>query len=182
MKRLRRLARFVRAHQQVILHFESSKSFEHANVKVDANYGGDGEDLRSTSGGFLYLDDVMLMSWSRTQATPALSSAEAEFYGIVTGVCEAMFLQQLLEELQVKVDIRVYTDSSGAKGFSERVGCGRLKHIAVRELFVKQLAASGVITLSKVKGTLNEVDLLTKALNPKLFQNCLALCKSSEVQ
>ena len=120
----------------------------------------------------------MLMSWSRTQATPALSSAE----GIVTEVCEAMCLQKMLEELQVKVDIRVYTDSSGAKGFSERVGCGRLKHIAVRELFVKQLAASGVITLHKVKGTLNEADLLTNALNPNMFQNSLALCKSFEVK
>ena len=54
---------------------------------------------------------IAVMSWSRTQRGRSLSSAEAEYYTIVTGVAEALAVQALAEEVGWKMSVRVHTDS-----------------------------------------------------------------------
>ena len=71
----------------------------------------------------------MLKIWSSTQATVALSSAEAELYTQTKGAAQAFGLMTLLADLGVEVQAAVHTDASAAIGIFRRSGLGRLRHL-----------------------------------------------------
>ena len=68
---------------------------------------------------------AFVKSWSTIQGIIALSSGEAEYYGIVKGSSIAIGQRGLLQDLRVKVDIRVHTDASAANGIASRRGVGK---------------------------------------------------------
>jgi hypothetical protein len=55
---------------------------------ADSDWAGDLATRRSVSGGLLYLRGALVTSWSRRQATVALSSAEAELAAMTTATDE----------------------------------------------------------------------------------------------
>ena len=56
---------------------------------------------------------------SRTQATRALSTVEAEYYAVVTGA-EALGMQSMMTDLGLSALVRVWTDSNAAKAVVSR--------------------------------------------------------------
>ena len=66
----------------------------------------------------------LIKSWSSTQGPVSLSSGEAEFYGVVKAAGVSLGYQALLEDLGVKLPIRVWTDSSATMGICGRQGLG----------------------------------------------------------
>ena len=54
---------------------------------------GLGQQRKSTSGGLVVVGEIAVKSWSRTQRGWSLSTAEAEYYAIVTGLAEALAVQ-----------------------------------------------------------------------------------------
>ena len=105
----------------------------------------------------------LLRTWSATQATIGLSSAEAEFYALVEGATRGIGLQAVLEELGVPTSVvELLTDSSSAKCFASRRGVGKLRHIDLKELWLQEAVKNGKVRLSKVAGELNPADILTK--------------------
>lgn len=61
------------------------------NIYVDSDWAGCPESRRSTSGVSLFVLGANILSHSRTQATVALSSGEAELYAIGSGTADALF-------------------------------------------------------------------------------------------
>ena len=104
----------------------------------------------------------LLKGWSSTQKVIALSSGEAEYYGIVRGSSEAIGSRNLLADMNVEVRIRVHEDSSAAKSVAQRIGAEKLRHIEVNQLWVQEKVRDKVIEISKVKGVDNLADPLTK--------------------
>ena len=100
--------------------------------------------------------------WSSTQPNVALSSGEAEFYGVVRGAGHGLGYQALLADLGIAVPLRVWTDSSAALGICSRQGLGKLRHLDTHTLWVQQAVRSRRIELKKVPGQENPADLLTK--------------------
>ena len=100
--------------------------------------------------------------WSSTQPNVALSSGEAEFYGVVRGAGHGLGYQALLADLGVAVPLRVWTGSSAALGICSRQGLGKLRHLDTHTLWVQQAVRSRRIELKKVPGQENPADLLTK--------------------
>ena len=68
---------------------------------ADSDWAGCTKTRRSTSGASLCLWGVTLATSSRTQATQALSSAEAELYAMGMAIQDALHLQSLLQELKL---------------------------------------------------------------------------------
>ena len=70
-----------------------------------------------------------IKTWSSSQGAVALSSAEAELYGMIEGVIKAKGLISLAKELGfldlVNV-IHLGTDSTAAKSFVSRQGFGKM--------------------------------------------------------
>ena len=80
----------------------------------DADWRGQGADKRSTSGGIIESGGCPLLTWSRTQNTVSLSSAESEYHAMTSGVVETMGMDNFLRELGYHVRTALLTDSQAA--------------------------------------------------------------------
>ena len=114
-------------------------------------------------------------NWSSTQAIIALSSGEAEFYGVVKASSIGLGCQAVLRDMGVSVQLRVHTDAEAARGIASRVGLGKTRHVAVHLLWVQERVRSGDITLLRVRGDSNVADLLTKHLDSAKMNKFLEL-------
>ncbi|KAL6328692.1 hypothetical protein AAG906_003378 [Vitis piasezkii] len=68
-------------------------------VYTDADWAGAVDDKRSTSGYFTFVGGNLVTWKSKKQNVVARSSAEAEFRGMTLGLCEALWLRLLLQDL-----------------------------------------------------------------------------------
>ena len=114
-------------------------------------------------------------SWSTTQATIALSSGEAEYYGVVKASSIGLGCRALLHDLHVRFKVHVHTDAEAAKGIASRTGLGRTRHIEVHYLWVQEKVRNGEVILHKVKGTVNPADLFTKYLTAPIIHKLVEL-------
>lgn len=72
----------------------------------------------------------------------------------------------MLEEFEKRdVGIDIMTDASAALGMVEREGVGKVRHIDVGILWLQQKWLHIIVMFSKVLGTLNTADMMTKSLN-----------------
>ena len=111
------------------------------------------------------LGEHPIKTWATTQSVIALSTGEAEFYGIVKGSSQGLGAQALLKDLGIDARVRVLTDASTGKSLASRRGLGKVRHIDVSELWVQEVVANGRVDIIKVKGTFNSADICTKYLN-----------------
>ena len=105
-----------------------------------------------------------IKTWSKTQALIAKSSAESELYGVVKASCEALGSLTLAQELGQEMKARVHVDATAAKGIVERAGLDKVRHIDVNVLWLQEQEVRGRVPLSKIDGTRNPADLMTKHL------------------
>ena len=80
---LKRLARYLTAHRRVRVHFRFQEAVKAVKVWTGTDYAGCRKTRKSTSGGVLMLGSHQVKGWSTTQGVIALSSGEAEYYGMV---------------------------------------------------------------------------------------------------
>ena len=146
---------------------------------ADSDWAGCTKTRRSTSGASLCLWGVTLATCSRTQATQALSSAEAELYAMGMAIQDALHLQSLLQETKLTqlakpFELTVYTDSSSGKALASKLGLTRKsKHVQLRFLFMQDLVASGQLKLSKIPSERNPADVLTKYMQASTLHKLL---------
>ena len=112
-----------------------------------------------------------LKSWSGTQATVAMSSAEAEYYALVEGAVRGLGLQSMMRELGINANVVLATDSSAAKSFSSQRGLGRMRHIEVKNLWLQEAVCRGRIKIVKISGKENPADIFTKYHGAKDLQD-----------
>ncbi|WVY99005.1 hypothetical protein V8G54_031156 [Vigna mungo] len=79
--------------------FTKHTDYQEINVYTNADWAGAIDDRRSTSGYFTFLGGNLVTWRSKKQNVVARSSAEAKFRGIALGLCEALLLKLLLEDL-----------------------------------------------------------------------------------
>ncbi|CAE8622547.1 unnamed protein product [Polarella glacialis] len=138
---------------------------EHCDLDtyVDSDYAGDFMSRKPTSGGCIMRGTHLFKHWSNNQSVIALSSAESELDGIVTGATQTLGMQSISWDLPVEVvEMTPHTDSAAAKGACERKGLGKVRHFALSGLRIQDKIRSRAIHLSKVEGAKNPADVLTK--------------------
>ena len=84
----------------------------------------------------------IIKTWSATQACVALSSGEAEFYGVRRAAGIALGHKSLMADFGLKLPARVWTDSSAATGICVRQGLGKLRHIKSHDVGAAATAPS----------------------------------------
>ena len=158
---LKRMAFYLRMRPRLVwkYDYQTAASLE---VYTDTDWAGCIRTRKSTSGGCLLLGNHILKTWSATQASLALSSGEAEFYGVVKGAGIGLGQAALFNDVGIKIPLRVWTDSSAAIGICGRQGLGKLRHIACQTLWVQQRLRKGDFELRKVKGEVNPADIFIK--------------------
>ena len=93
----------------------------------------------------------------------ALSSGEAEFYGIVRAVETSKQTSQILEQTGTQLEVTIASDSSPARGICTWTGSGKVRHLAIKELWIQEAYRMKEFHLVSVDTLLNWADIGTKA-------------------
>ena len=117
----------------------------------------------------------LIKHYSRTQKVVTLSSAEAELGGVVHGASEGLGSQSIALDLGIVADLLLLADSSAAIGICQRSGIGRVRHLAVGQLWVQERIREKTLRLDKVAGAANPADIGTKHLGAEVMRRCMAL-------
>ena len=115
----------------------------------------------------------MTKSYCRGQATIALSSGEAEYYGLVSVASEALGLSSLAKDYGVLLKIRIHMDATAGAAIGSRRGLGKVKHINTIFLRVQELVTSGQVAIGKIHTSMNFADLLTKPVSGPLLKRLM---------
>ena len=92
----------------------------------------------------------------------ALSSGEAEYYGLVRGVSQALGVKGMYRDLGVTVGINAYVGASAAVGIACRRGLGKVRRVELDQLWLQSQVARGRVRVFKVPGEENVAESLTK--------------------
>ena len=137
------------------------------HMLVDTDHG-----IKRSVTGWVFMFAGAAISWAvRGQTMPSLSSAEAELYGLSTGVCDALTTTQVLEEMGfVLATITIATDSRGARLLAmDCAAAARTRHIHRRWYFVRYHVDEGHVNVVLVKGSLNRSNFMTKPVGGASF-------------
>ena len=143
---------------------------------TDADWGGDPDERKSTSG-YAFLLSGGAVSWcSKKQSCIALSTMEAEYVAATTASQEAVWLRRFLKHLGVisnaKEPVTMYCDSMAALAYiKDPKYHGKTKHIQIRYHYVRDISSKGKIVLRHVSTSSMLADHLTKAINRESFQS-----------
>ena len=74
-------------------------------------------------------------AWSTTQTIVALSSGEAYLSCTCRGSSKGIGLRNLAADLGISFNLRVLTDATAAIGICRRRGLGKVRHLAVADLW-----------------------------------------------
>ncbi len=141
----------------------------------DADWASDAEDRRSCTG-YVFKMAGGAISWRSTrQKTIALSSTEAEYIALSSSVQEAVWLQQLSEELRLKKKpIQIYCDNQSTIKLSTSDGYKpRTKHIDIRHHYIREAIGDQKIMVEFIESKRMVADSLTKAVSKEKTLFCL---------
>ena len=110
----------------------------------------------------------LIKAYSKTQANIALSSAEAELYGVVKASSESLGISAAYSDWGEEVQGRVWADASAALGIVGRKGLGRIRHLDTSMLWVQEASLRRRLLYEKVQGEYNVADLMTKHVSSEV--------------
>ena len=140
----------------------------------DASYADDLDTRRSTSA-FVFIMFGGAVSWmSKRQPTVAASTTEAEYIAAAQATREALWLKQLLLDLDLKPGrLQIRADNQSAlKLLRNPVSSNRSKHIDVAYHFARERLARGDIDFSFVGTEAMLADMLTKPVSIAKLEAC----------
>ena len=137
----------------------------------DADWAGDLNDRKSTSG-YIFLVSGSVVSWkSKKQSCVALSTAEAEYMSLASAAQEAIWMRRLINDIMNDEDNKstkatiIYEDNQSAISMSRNPQYhGRAKHIDIKFHFVREQVTENHIELIYCKSEDMVADILTKAI------------------
>ena len=136
-------------------------------VFVDANWAGDVETRRSTSG-YVILIAGAAVSWaSRRQPTVASSTTEAEYMAVSEVIKQVIWTRRLVGDLGFKIDEAtvIQCDNRGAVFLcANATDHKRMKHIDIKHHFIREKIETGEAKMKLIMTGENCSDFLTKLL------------------
>ena len=131
------------------------------------------ETHRSVSGWVVQLGRALISWGSKTQKCTALSSAEAELIALSEATKEVVYQRKWFKHIApdtVDEPSPLSTDNKAARDISYNPEhFDRMKHVARRHFFVRDMVENMQITVPLVRTDVNIADFLTKPLTPKTF-------------
>ena len=135
---LKRLARFLGVHPRLVRLFRWQKRVTRLESWSDTDHAGCIRTRKSVSGCALMLGSSTVCTYCKGQAVIALSSGEAEYYGLVSATSEMLGFQSILLDRGWKFI-----------AIGSRRGLGRVKHVDTVFLWVQATVTEGKISLGK---------------------------------
>ncbi|KAL6505058.1 hypothetical protein OROGR_024875 [Orobanche gracilis] len=149
----------------------------HLHAFTDADWAGDKQTYRSTTGYIVYLGSNPIAWSSKRQPTLARSSTEAEFRAVASTTTEVQWLVSLLSELGYNSTVTptIFCDNLSATHYSANpVFHSRMKHLALDFHFVREKVQEGSLRVTHIKGDDQLADALTKPLLKHRYHTLLS--------
>ena len=163
---IKRVIRYLRKVPRVISQIKGEGP-DGISAWTDADWAGDILTRKSCSGGCLFVNGDLISHWSKTQQNVAISSGESELNATVKAISETIGISEILSEATGKKQkISLKTDSRACRGILMRHGCGKVKHLTTKQLWVQGAIKTYEIEVIKIKREENMSDLMTHENNP----------------
>ena len=184
---VKRIMRYLNGSLMLGLHY--SNNAEEGKELIgysDADWAGDLDDRKSTSG-FIFSLSGGAVSWrSKKQTCVALSTAEAEYIALAAAFQEAVWLRRLLSEMGecCTNPTTVFEDNQSAMCIAKNQHChGKTKHVDIKYHFVREQTSSGDFELKYCNTDDMKADMFTKSLcGPKFtkFRSMIGMKESTD--
>ncbi|XP_021995714.1 uncharacterized mitochondrial protein AtMg00810-like [Helianthus annuus] len=172
-----KLLRYLKNAPGAGLMFKQSEKFE-LSAYADSDWAKCVDSRKSVTGFGIFLGNSLISWKSKKQSVVSRSSAEAEYRSMCAALCEIMWLINVLQELQVKVDLPVVLkcDSTAALSIAANpVFHDKTKHFEIDLFFLREKIASGLVKTVGVSSGDQLADMFTKGLLPADHNK---MCKS----
>ncbi|RVX04508.1 Retrovirus-related Pol polyprotein from transposon TNT 1-94 [Vitis vinifera] len=143
---------------------------------VDADFAGDIDSRKSTTG-FVFTLGGTTISWtSNLQKIVTLSTTEAEYVAATEAGKEMIWLHGFLDELGKKQEMGIlHSDSQSAIFLAKNsIFHSKSKHIQTKYHFIRYLVEDKLVILEKICGSKNPTDMLTKGVTIEKLKLCAA--------
>lgn len=150
----------------------------------DADWAGDVNDRKSTSGYLFKLGGAAITWRSKKQTCVALSTAEAEYAALTSAAQEATWLRQLSKDLldESSKPTIIYEDNQSAISIANNPQFhGRMKHIEIKYHFIREKILTDTIQLIYCPTTDMVADMLTKGLSHDKFSKLRDLAGITDI-
>ncbi|KAK2988104.1 hypothetical protein RJ640_023853 [Escallonia rubra] len=177
MNAVLRILRYLKSAPGQGILFTKNEDHQSVDVYTDADWAGAVDDRRSTSGYFTFVGGNLVTWRSKKQNVVARSSAEAEFRGIALGVCEALWLRLILQDLGCvsKQPTKLYCNNKAACDIAHNpVQHDRTKHVEIDRFFIKEKLDEKIVELPHIRSEDQLADILTKAVSSRVFSKFLS--------
>ena len=139
---LKRLVRYLVLFPNMVWVFRRQRWPGRIKVWSDTDWAGCPLTRRSTSGIVVTFGLHLWLMLSSTQVPISLSSAEAEFYGLVKAGSRAIGIFNLARAFGCDkfgiLDLELLCDSSSAIGVAVRRGVGKIRHLETGSFWLQQ--------------------------------------------
>ena len=134
---------------------------------TDADFAGDVDTSRSTSGWCFFLGRGTTAWESRKQQSVSRSTFESEYHAASEACVQVLWLINFTQQIDhpASLPITLYCDNKSAIDTASKPNVKRrTKHIRVSAHYVHDCVERGEVQLVKIPGVDNPADILTKAL------------------
>lgn len=141
-------------------------------IYADADFAGDIDSRKSTSGVLVTFGGAPITWASKKQTVIALSTAEAEYIALAEAIKQGRYIYRIFLALGFVLPTPIlYCDSSAAIAISnQQIDTQRARSIDVRYHFIRESIQKGEFILQYVRTDENQADILTKSLNTEKFK------------
>ncbi len=149
------------------------------NAFADADFAGDKEDRKSTSGTLIKINSCPIYWGAKKQKCVSKSSCQAELISCSVAINEVMWIRNFLIELNLfpkDHPAKLFCDNIAATMIANQdLSNSKTKHIAVHYHFVKESVDAGEIDIKWISNQNQEADIFTKVLSRQPFQKITKL-------
>ena len=176
-KALKHLCRYVQGSKEMKLCYSPDPSTPERFVAyANADFGGDLDGRRSTSGMVVKMGTGAISWSSKLQSILTLSTTEAEYISAVSTGQEILWLRNFLKEIgfEVKGASTLFLDNQSAIAVSRNPEHhGRMKHLDLRFYWLRDVCKAGQVEVKYIPTKQMPADIMTKTLaRPSVVDSC----------
>lgn len=170
---IKHILKYLCGHKSFGIKYEVNSNASELTAYSDADYAGDTESRRSTTG-YIIMYNGGPISWcTRRQPIVALSTTEAEYIAAADCCREVIYFKNLINELlgeDIKATLQV-DNKSAIKLVKNGIINRKSKHIDVRYHFINEKVTEGILKIEYVNTQQQLADIFTKPLDYVKFRD-----------
>ena len=170
-----KIFKYIKGSENYGIKFSKNSSLK---IFVDADYAGDIDTRKSTSGSLMMIGDAPTSWYSKLQHCIATSTAESEYYSVSECSKHSLWYMNLLNELNIILNyvIIIVDNKATIYNCQNHSINAKSKHIDIKYHHIRDLVKKDKIRLKYIKSDNNLAYGFTKYLNNSLmvkFRNTL---------